>query len=155
MYMKDTYTTLAFVFIIVIFISALFSGIPSSQYNMPLFSKAYPYEGFQQQFNPLDYTPVDNPNDAFDDTLSVRQIQPKMLDCKKVSGFDGMGVFCTPTTPEVKVDIYSDAPGKLDCEGYGYSNSKGGLCMDNNMIGLLQSRGGNATGGDSQIGSSR
>ena len=116
---------------------------------MPLYAKAYPYEGFSA----LGYTPVNNPNDAYDDTLSVRQIQPKMLDCKKVSGFDGLGVFCTPTTPEYKVDIYSDAPGKIDCDGYGYSNSKGSLCMDSAMISQLQSRGGNATGGDGQIGS--
>ena len=152
MYMKDTYTTIAFIFIIVIFLSILFSGVPSSKYNMPLFAQAYPYEGFYQR-NPLDYTPVNDPTDAYDDTLSVRQIQPKMLDCKKVSGFNGLGVFCTPTSPEQKVDIFSDAPGKLDCEGYGYSNSKGGLCMDSGMMAQLQSRGGNATGGDGQIGS--
>jgi len=152
--MKDTYTTLAFIFIIVIFLCALFSGVPTSRYNMPLFSKAYPYEGFDSM-SPLDYTPVNDPTNAYDDTLSVRQIQPKMMDCKKVGGFDGLGVFCTPTTPEQKVDIYSAAEGKLDCDGYGYSNSKGGLCMDKTMISLLQSRGGNATGGDGQIGGSR
>jgi hypothetical protein len=151
--MKDTYTTLAFIFIIVIFVSILFSGVPSSKYNMPLFSNVYPYEGFES--DPLNYTPINNPNDAFDDILSVRQIQPKMMDCKKVSGFDGMGVFCTPTTPLQKIDIYSSATGKIDCDGHGYSNSKGGLCMDSNMISQLKSRGGNATGGDGQIGSNR
>jgi hypothetical protein len=150
--MKDTYTSLAFTFIIIIFVSALFS--PSSKYVMPLYSKIYPYEGFDQRISPLNYTPLSDSNDAYDDTYSVRQIQPKMLDCKKVSGFDGMGVFCTPATPEQKIDVYSTAEGKLDCDGYGYFNSRGGLCMDKDMISLLQTRGGNAKGGDSQIGSS-
>lgn len=153
--MKDTYTTIAFIFIIVMFVSALFSSLPSNKFNMPLFSKIYPYEGFQQRGIPLDYTPINDPNNAYDDTYSVRSIQPKMLDCKKVSGFDGMGVFCSPTTPEQKIDIFSGAEGKLDCDGYGYFNSKGGLCMDNNMIIQLKSRGGNATGGDGQIGSAK
>ena len=152
MYMKDTYTTLAFVLIVTIFVSAILSGVPSTKYNMPLYAKSFPYEGFNQR-DPLGYTPVNNPTDAFDDTLSVRQIQPKMLDCKKVSGFDGMGVFCTPTTPESKVDIYSDAKGNADCVGYGYSNSKGGLCMDDAMMSQLKTRGGNAAGGNGQIGS--
>jgi hypothetical protein len=154
MYMKDTYTTLAFIFIIVIFICALFSSSSSSRFNMPLFSNIYPYEGFHQRLIPLNYTSVNDPSNAFDDTTSIFSIQSKMLDCKKVSGFDGMGVFCTPTTPENKIDIYSQAEGKLDCKSYGYSNSKGGLCMDKIMINQLQSRGGNATGKDSQIGSS-
>lgn len=150
MYMKDTYTTIAFIFIIIIFVSILFSGVPSSKYNMPLFSQVYPYEGFSA----LDYTPTNDPTNAYDDTYSTRQIQPKMSDCKKVSGFNGLGVFCTPSTPGQKVDIFSDAEGKVDCDGYGYSNSKGGLCMDKAMMAQLQSRGGNATGGDGQIGSS-
>lgn len=153
--MKDTYTTLAFMFVIVIFVCGLFSGLPNFKYNMPLFAKAYPFEGFDSINSPLGYTQVNNPTNAYDDTNLVRQIQPKMVDCKKVSGFNGLGVFCTPDTPAQKVDIYSDAPGSIDNRGYGYSNSKGGLSMDDNMITQLQTRGGNASGGNGQIGSGR
>ena len=36
--------------------------------------------------------------------------------------------------------------GNLMCNGYGYHNSKGALCMDDTMKTLLRTRGMNATG---------
>jgi len=98
---------------------------------------------------------VNDPNKAVDDTYMVRSINPVKTDCKKVTGFDGMGVFCNPTSPEQNIDIFSKAEGKLDCESVGLYNSKGSLCLDKTMVNQLQTRGGNATGGFGQYGSSK
>jgi len=112
------------------------------------------HEGFQQMIaNPLEYTAVNAPDKAFDDIYSLRAISPDSEQCKKVSGFPGYGVFCTPTSPPEKVDIYSQAKGDLTCESVGLYNSKGPLCLDSKMKQMLQTRGANAKGGFGQIGS--
>jgi hypothetical protein len=71
-------------------------------------------------------------------------------DCKKVFGFDGL--YCQPGSVNDKLDIFGDAKGSLDAPGTGLTNSKGSLRLDDKMTKMLTSRGGNATGGDSQIG---
>jgi len=55
---------------------------------------------------------------------------------------------------EPKFDMFSGTPGSSDCnsKSSGLSNSKGGLCLSDSQMKLLQSRGGNAEGGNFQIG---
>jgi len=146
MYMKDTNFSIVLLFLLVIFLAIWLSGAPSNSYNMPLFSKMYPYEGFHQRTIPLEYTALNAPTQALDDTYALRQLNPVKTDCKKVSGFDGFGVFCNPVSEEQGIDIFSTASGSLNCEGYGYSNSKGRLCLTSQMQDLLKTRGGNASG---------
>ncbi len=52
------------------------------------------------------------------------------------------------------LDLFSNSNGNVDCimKSSGLSNSKGGLCLSPDLIYLLQTRGGNSTTGDSQIG---
>lgn len=52
------------------------------------------------------------------------------------------------------IDKFSGTKGSIDCDiiSSGLSNSKGGLCLSDSQQQLLRTRGGNATGGDSQIG---
>ena len=52
------------------------------------------------------------------------------------------------------LDLFSDSNGNVDCimKSSGLSNSKGGLCLSPDLIYLLQTRGGNSTTGESQIG---
>jgi len=111
-------------------------------------------EGFHQMVsNPLEYTAVDVPTKALDDTYAIKSITPDNSQCKKVNGFPGYGVFCTPYTQSEKIDIYSEAKGDVSCESMGLYNSKGPLCLDDNMKRMLQTRGANAKGGFGQIGS--
>jgi len=111
-------------------------------------------EGFHQMdSSPLEYTAVNVPAKAFDDTYAVKSITPDNSQCKKVNGFPGYGVFCTPYTESEKIDIYSEAKGDINCESMGLYNSKGPLCLDANMKKMLGTRGANATGGFGQIGS--
>lgn len=67
-------------------------------------------------------------------------------------GFMGLLSFSSPVDSEKPLDIYSQAKGSLNCPSYGYYNSKGPLCLDNNQMRLLQTRGGNASGRMDEIG---
>ena len=58
------------------------------------------------------------------------------------------------TTSNESIDHYSQLPGSLTCDGYGYFNSLGNVCMDLAGRQMLQTRGGNQTGASSQIGMS-
>ena len=51
-------------------------------------------------------------------------------------------------------DIYSQAKGSLDGQGYGYYNSQGPLQLTDNMKMQLSTRGMNSTGATSSIGGS-
>jgi hypothetical protein len=111
-------------------------------------------EGFQQtSSNPLEYTAVDAPTKAIDDTNALKSLDADKSQCKKVGGFPGYGVFCTPYTQSEKIDIFSEAKGDVNCESMGLYNSKGPLCLDDNMKRMLKTRGANAVGGFGQIGS--
>jgi hypothetical protein len=105
------------------------------------------YEGYQN----IEYSKV-NTQTSLDDAAAS---QNPGSHCIQLSGWKGYGVFCTPNGGLDKIDIYSQAKGDISCENKssGYHNSKGGLCLDQNMFDLLQTRGMNATGGYGQIGS--
>ena len=55
---------------------------------------------------------------------------------------------------DTPLDPFSGTPGKIECDGgsSGLHNSMGGLCLSDTQKKLLQTRGGNATGGGFQIG---
>lgn len=70
--------------------------------------------------------------------------------CRKIYGFDGL--YCVPDkTPETN-DPLSKAEGKKDCLGIGLTNSRGNLCLDENNMNLLITRGGNRSTGPAEIG---
>lgn len=86
-------------------------------------------------------------------------------ECSQIQGFDGL--YCNPSSanagpnagpntgpnsPSNPTDIFSQSSSSINCKSYGYTNSKGFLCMDDHQVKLLTSRGGNASGGDMQIG---
>ena len=104
-------------------------------------------------FSTLGYTAVGQPMKATDDIYAVKTIIPDDSQCKKVNGFSKHGVFCTPYSQSEKLDIYSEAKGDITCDSMGLYNSKGPLCLDDNMKRMLQTRGANAQGGFGQIGS--
>jgi hypothetical protein len=80
----------------------------------------------------------------------MNDYNPKKTPSKKVFGFDGL--YNDPQGDETKLDYFSDAKGDLACQGSGLTNSQGSLCLDATMTRLLSTRGGNAKGGESQIG---
>jgi hypothetical protein len=147
MFRRDTLIVIGQLFIILV-LALLFSNTSLS----PLNNNGI--EGFHEMTpNRLEYTAVGQPDNALDDIYAVRTINPDSSQCKKVSGFPGYGVFCTPNSQSEKLDIYSEAKGDLNCENLGLYNSRGPLCLDDNMKRMLQTRGANAQGGFGQIGS--
>jgi hypothetical protein len=145
------FSTLALL-IILIFVLLSFTTMGSSTYvpymKDMLFSNMYPYEGFKSfKQSPTEYSTYPNndtvdfkTNNSVDDATAVPQ-------CRKLMGFNGLycptAISGDPTNP---TDIFSKAAGDWKCESYGLMNSKGYLCLDQNMKTLLSTRGGNAGG---------
>lgn len=70
--------------------------------------------------------------------------------CRKIYGFDGL--YCVPDKTLDANDILSKAESKKDCPGIGLTNSRGNLCLDENTMNLLVTRGGNRSTGPAEIG---
>jgi len=152
------YSTLFFVMIVVVILlfMTVFSCVPpvpyvSSGFFPALGASSY-HEGFgsaAQREGFSEYTTY--PDHAAKDTV-VDIAGGVSGECSKYQGFDGL--FCTPASAHASnpTDIFSQAAGRSDCKSYGYMNSRGFLCMDDKQVQLLTTRGGNASGGDMQIG---
>jgi hypothetical protein len=108
-------------------------------------------EGFSS--SSLGYTDVSSPIIPKDDLTALNEFNKDGEQCKKVGGFSDCGVFCTPSAKPEQIDIYSQAKCDISCDGLGYFNSRGSLCLDENMKKMLSTRGANAVGGNGQIGS--
>jgi len=76
-----------------------------------------------------------------------------MEDEEEQEGFRGLGTSDYNNNMFI-LDQFSSAVGSAECAGKssGLSNSKGPLCLSDDQKRLLQTRGGNASGMDSQIG---
>ena len=146
---------------IVLFIVILIS-LGSSCYNVQpyysdtLFSHQYAYEGFDLKPSQFDVRgnarPSGNVMVGGDHRMMAgdHQMMSGNVHSVPVEGFQGLQ--SSPYLESKTIDTFSQAVGGLECKSYGYSNSKGPLCLDASQIKLLSTRGGNATGVDSQIG---
>ena len=108
-----------------------------------------PYEGFGRMHN-LEYT-------TYPDNTSMDSPETKFSGAHRESGepvrLPGYaGLQTSPDATFMPLDIYSQASGSKDCPGSTLSNSMGPLCLNSEQTRLLRTRGGNLTGGDSQIG---
>lgn len=133
------------IIVLIIGISLFYSTRQVMPYSKSsLFPNYHKYEGF----SPLDYS--SSKEGKVVDTYSSFLINNPNFECKKVHGFDGL--YCKPYVADVKLDLYSDSDGGLDCMGSGLTNSKGSLCLTKIQSTMLSTRGGNATGPSDEIG---
>ena len=153
MYMKTDFITVFVLFDIIIFVALWFSTTPSYvPYSSTVFSQQARFEGFSTRGG-VEYSSSSD-NSAIDGPVTNYLLTPP-TGAKAVSGFAGAGVFNSPVVAmSEKLDIYSQAKGSPDADGYGYYNSRGPLVMDQNMKSMLQTRGGNCKGCSSVIGGS-
>jgi hypothetical protein len=88
-----------------------------------------------------------------DNTDPKEEFEDNTEEPKKVEGFQGLQP--SPYIDEKSIDPFGQTEGRLDCDSIssGLHNSKGGLCLSKEQLYLLKTRGGNAKGGDFQIGS--
>ena len=102
-----------------------------------LFTNEYPYEGFTPALMPGSVS--DKPID-----LLVENTSQLRDNATRVNGYSGL--LSTSYGTEAPIDPFSSSSGSLSCNGAGYSNSQGALCISPENMKLLTTRGGNATG---------
>jgi hypothetical protein len=143
--------------IVVLLVVLLFTLFSSSKKFQPyvkhspfqtLHSNVEGYSGMRRQ----EYTTY--PENQTIDSMNAFSIQDTTgkQNCKKVFGFSSL--LCNPEGPENSFDSYSLEKGDISCIGKssGMSKSTGALCMSDQQLGLLRTRGGNAVTGDATIG---
>ena len=69
---------------------------------------------------------------------------------QKVAGFKGL--YGSPYEGQKPIGFMYNNKGSTTCKNFGYTNSQGFVCMSENDIKLLTTRGGNAVGVSDQIG---
>jgi hypothetical protein len=152
--MKKDFLTIAVLFLVIIFVALWFSSTPSYvPYSASIFRNYSKFEAFSTRAG-QEYSSVSD-NSAIDGPVTNYLISQPTNGPKAVGGFEGAGVFNSPDLAiSEKLDIYSQAKGSLESDGYGYYNSRGPLVLTSEMKTQLQTRGGNTNGCSSTVGGS-
>ena len=123
-------------FLLLALLSFLLS-CPSVQPYSPemMYNGMYPYEGFRNNESSTSYPDYKIIDDGRMDEVSS---------LKKITGFTGL--LSSPNHNAEPNDFLSKAQGSPNCRShsYGYTNSRGFLCMNPEQVKLLMTRGGNA-----------
>ena len=130
--------------LLVIFIGAMLANSGVVGYSSVKTLNEYPYEGFaqiQESYETRVEKKALSPMEAF---------EPMDSPAIKVSGFNGIqsGAY----GDEKIIGFMYNNESNTSCKPFGYTNSKGNICMSPEDIKLLTSRGGNALGASDQIG---
>jgi hypothetical protein len=134
------------ILIVVIYMSMWCSCSTYTPYSeSSIYSKQYAYEGF----NTVEEEKEDEP---FEGEIPEEEEEMEGFEDekKKVEGFESLHP--APYQQSELLDKFSQVPGKLDCQGYGYHNSRGPLCLTDDLVKSLKTRGGNATGKPDSLG---
>ena len=120
----------------------------------------YPYEGFESVQNAFEKRYADTkesltPASPVPGPIPQAGAEKKegfepMVQALKVAGFSGLqsGAY----GDEKAIGFMYNNEGSTTCKSYGYTNSKGNVCLSESDIKLLTTRGGNAVGASDQIG---
>lgn len=128
--------------LIMIALSYTVRVVPYSRDNM--FAIDFPYEGFA--LNQYVIESKKSPTDGVEQFSEIASTTP----CAKVSGFNEL--FCPPNYVPPANDKFSGTPGGATGNSYGLTNTMGKLKLTNEQINLLNTRGGNSAGHQSEIG---
>ena len=150
-----------FVIFLFIFIILSATSLSCSKFQAhsaeSIFQKHGEFEGFQDKSQTIGYSKKDDhsPLDNHDMHLMESNITggDKIVNyCKNVFGFHGL--YCDPSRNEDIIDVIGKTKGSSECVGRssGLSKSTGGLCLNENQINLLKTRGGNMSTGEETIG---
>ena len=122
--------------LLVIFIGAMLANSGVVGYSSSKTLNEYPYEGFAQ----------------IKENFDKRQEAFEAMDSPaiKVAGFNGIqsGAY----GDEKIIGFMYNNESNTSCKPFGYTNSKGNICLSSEDIKLLMTRGGNAVGAADQIG---
>lgn len=157
---RPIYIAIIFVLIIVIFLSSSSGSTYVPYMKTSYFDHAYPYEGMSN-YEPS--APVISGNVSAENGKQsssyfawmnslVPSTQSKSE--KTVSKVEGFALQPSPLNEPDLIDRFAKTPGDKSCFGksMGLSRDAGPLCLTEEDLKLLTTRGGNASGGDSAIG---
>jgi len=113
-------------------------------YPVGPFLHQYPYEGYHNMGVHYSTYGENSSIDAYEKNDIVER---PVKDAVKIRHF---GLLSNPASPEKMIDILGDVKGSPDCTPNVFTNSTGYLCLDDNALKLLTTRGGNATGRSQQ-----
>jgi hypothetical protein len=139
---------IAVIFLSVVVSTLLISSTVVQPYSADnIFSKEYPYEAFSN-YNYSNTNGSPNTESGINNFLIAKNTG----ECSKIQGFNGL--FCKPYVADKNIDLFSEAKSSPSCFGKssGLSNSLGSLCLDDKLTNALNTRGGNQTGANMQIG---
>jgi hypothetical protein len=143
--------------LLVIFIGAMLGNNGVVGFSSVKTLNEYPYEGFEQLQN--DFVARDDKKqyasaEAFEPMDKKKQyaeaFEAMESPAIKVSGFSGLQVGAYGD--EKIIGFMYNNESNTSCKPYGYTNSKGNICLSNEDIKMLTTRGGNALGVSDQIG---
>jgi len=140
--MQFSYLIISILIIVGIFV-ALSSSVSLKPFmQMTVLNNLMPREGFSGS---------SANNQVRVDSYEKVAVQTNKKGCKTVIGLNGL--FCDPNAESIGVDLFSDVPGAIgSSNGFGLTNSKGDLQLNDEQMKLLRTRGGNMTGKEAQIG---
>ena len=135
------------ILIVVIYMSMWCSCSTYTPYSeSSIYSKQYAYEGFNTGEDDNEGKAGFEDGDSDDDEGQAGFEDMKL----KVEGFESLHP--APYQQSELLDKFSQVPGGLDCKGYGYHNSRGPLCLTDDLVKSLKTRGGNAAGKPDSLG---
>lgn len=148
--MSNNWVVIIFLLFMVLMMS-LYLG--SQDYSYFAFTKSglseYPYEGFATYQDAFDNREgsQERRGDAFFRGIQKKEGFETLTDSKpaKLSG-------SSYVAEQKPVAFLYNNDANTTCKNYGYTNSKGFICMSSSDIQLLTTRGGNAVGASDQIG---
>jgi hypothetical protein len=128
--------------LLVIFIGAVLANSDIVGYSSVKSLNEYPYEGFEQMQGEFEqrqksleaFEPMDEYNSPAIKVSGFKGVQSGAYGDEKIIGF-----------------MYNNES-NTSCKPYGYTNSKGNICLSPEDIKMLTTRGGNALGASDQIG---
>ena len=155
--------------LLVIFIAAMLGNSSVVGYSSANSLNEYPYEGFEQiqasfeardeyekkqyanaeAFEAMDEYKKKNYAEAFGPMNSASSLTSE-TPAIKVAGFNGLQSGAYGDEKIIGFMYNNDA--NTSCKPFGYTNSKGNICLSPEDIKMLTTRGGNALGASDQIG---
>ena len=110
----------------------------------------YPYEGFESIQNAFERRYGEAFTNEEEEEENKEGFEASESPPLKVTGFSGL-MSRAYTDEKIIGFMYNNESG-ANCKPYGYTNSKGNICLSDSDIRLLTTRGGNASGPSDQIG---
>jgi hypothetical protein len=134
--------------LLVIFIGAMLANSGVVGYSSAKTLNEYPYEGFAQIQE--SFAARDEEKKSAEALSPMEAFEPMDSPAIKVAGFNGIqsGAY----GDEKIIGFMYNNESNTSCKPFGYTNSKGNICMSPEDIKMLTSRGGNALGASDQIG---